>query len=102
LFGPTSGAAHLEIRGEEISMTLDGHPVAKRIADYNSVTGLLSVIRRDLEACAEAAKKADQSGNTPIFSRGRFNPQYGYPTTYQRVTPNGTNAGWRVVRFVKK
>lgn len=102
LFGPTSGTAHLEIRGDDVSMTLSGRAVDKRIADYNSIVEQFSIIRRDLEACAEAAKKGDRSGTAPIFSRGVFDEKLGFPAAYRRVTPNGTEAGWRVVKFVPR
>lgn len=97
LSGVNPGVAHIEVRtGEVTTMTLNGRPTAPHTWDNWSVPGLLSIIRRDLEVCM-AAKPGDPSAPVP---RGEFNPQYGYPVRYHRVTQTGADAKWRITGFV--
>ena len=97
LTGVNPGLAHIEVRGGEVTaMTLNGRPTAPHIWDNWSAPGLLGIIRRDLEVCL-AAKPADLSAPVP---RGEFDPQFGYPARYHRVTQTGADAQWRVTGFV--
>ncbi len=102
LTGPTSGTAQIQVRNDETKMTLNDRNMEPRIADYWSVPGLFSVIRRDLEACAEAAKKGNPGGMSPVFSRGLFDPHYGYPAAYRRITPSGQDVEWRIIQFTAR
>jgi hypothetical protein len=103
LAGINPGSVHVEVRaGEATAMTYNGRPSKLSTADYWWVPGLFEVIRRDLEACAEAAQKGSRDATTPIFSRGLFDPRYGYPTAYRRITPTGMDAEWQVVGFTPK
>jgi hypothetical protein len=92
-----SGLGRIEGRGCDVTaMTHNARVTPPYTWDNWSVPGLLSIIRRDLEACM-APKPEDPSAPVP---RGEFDPQYGYPARYHRVTQTGADAKWRVTGFV--
>jgi hypothetical protein len=104
LSGINTGRMHVEVRrGEVTAMKYNDRPAADlHTGEYWTVSGLFDVIERDLESCAEAAKKGSRDATTPIFSRGLFDPRFGYPVTYRRITPSGTDAEWQITRFYIK
>lgn len=112
--GVNPGKIHVEVRrGEVTAMTLNGHPTRQHLWDDWSVPGIFAVIRRDVEVCmpalnVKAQQKAAADGQNPegsagsappVFPRGLFDPHYGYPLQYHRITPTGTDASWRVTKF---
>jgi len=97
LSGVNPGVAHIEVRGGEVTaMMHNGRPTAPHIWDNWSVPGLLGIIRRDLEECM-APKPGDPTAPVP---RAEFDPKYGDPVRYHRVTQTGADAKWHVTVFV--
>ena len=74
------------------AMSLNGRPTAPHTWDNWSAPGLLGIIRRDLEVCLAA--RAGRCFRT--VPRGEFDPQFGYPVRYHRVTQ--TEDGCEVAR----
>ncbi len=115
LTGINPGTAHVEVRGGRVTdMTLNGRPTKPHIWDNWSVPGLFAIIQRDLESClvpksgtpgADASgspQGAGASGSQPVYPHGLFDPHYGYPAQYHRITPTGADAQWRVTKFQPK
>jgi Family of unknown function (DUF6174) len=97
LSGVNPGVARIEVRGNEVtSMTHNGRSTPPHTWDNWSVPGLLGIIRRDLEVCM-APKPGDPTAPVP---RAEFDPKYGYPVRYHRVTQTGADAKWHVTAFV--
>jgi hypothetical protein len=109
--GINPGAIHVEVRrGQVTAMTLNGRPTRQHLWDDWSVPGLLAVIRRDVEACMPELNKqlhrtetatsgSPQPDQEQVVPRGIFDPTYGYPIAYHRITLNGADANWRVTKF---
>jgi hypothetical protein len=112
--GVNPGQVHVEARHNEVTaMTLNGHPTRQHLWDDWSVPGMLGIIRRDVEVCMpELSKKAQQPAavdaqnsemSAPeVFPRGLFEPHYGYPMEYHRITSTGADANWRMLKFEAK
>lgn len=92
LSGIMSGVAEICVRQNEVTtMTLNGRETKPHTWDEWTVPAMFSIIRRDLEACAQASGKL-----APVFARGEFDAKLGYPTQYRRVTPTGMDAEWQI------
>src|SRR5262245_7843556 len=108
LSGVNPGTVHVEVRHNEVvDMTLNGHTTRQHLWDDWSVPGLLAVVRRDVEVCmpavnADAQKKDPNNPAPPVLPRGLFDPHYGYPSQYHRITPTGADAQWRATKFEPK
>jgi hypothetical protein len=108
LTGINPGVAHVEVRqGKVTAMTLNGRPTKQHLWDDWAVPGLFAIIRRDLESCLvpkpAPGQSADAPAPQPVYPHGLFDPHYGYPAQYHRITPTGADAQWKVTRFeVKK
>ncbi len=77
-----------------------GGPLPRRSWAYWSVPGLFDVLQRDLENRQRSQKVFGVSDPSMIVLRCRFDPQYGFPTHYQRyVRTRGMQSQWVVVRF---
>jgi hypothetical protein len=112
--GINPGMIHIEVRNSQVTaMTLDGRPTRQHLWDDWSVPGMLSIIRRDVEVCMpelnkqlhrkEAADSDSPLLNQPqVVPRGIFDPTYGYPVAYHRITPTGADANWRMLKFQPK
>jgi hypothetical protein len=100
--GVNPGKVQVEVRDGVVTQAFhNGRPLKKHTWDSWSVLGLFEIIREDLDVCAKEAKQ-NPGGRPSIFSRGRFDPKFGYPLVYRRMTPTGQDAEWKVVKFIEK
>jgi hypothetical protein len=98
--GVNPGLVNVSVRDGIVEQaSYNGRPLRQHSWDDWSVPGLFGVIRQDLDVCATANHKAGSLA--PVFSRGKFDAQYGYPLIYRRITPTGDDAQW-TVQFRKK
>ena len=102
LTGNRPGHIHVEVRdGQPVRMTRDGvQPKQERTWFYWTVPGQLDTIASELDMAHDPSASFASPQATQMVIWAEFDPEFGYPTDYDRVVL-GTNfeIHWRVTRF---
>ena len=105
LRGARPGKIQIEVRdGDVTSHTRDGKVPNQSTWATWSVPGMfLDTLARDLQIAANPQEAIQAPPGVEWHLRCEFDPQFGYPATYQRVvTGGGPTVSWQVVTFQPK
>ena len=100
--GAQPGVVHVEVRGGIVTaMQRDGlAPSQRRTWDVWAVPGMFETIERELQLAADPEHEMNAAVGTRVELRAEFDPTYGYPARYHRITyGGGPEVYWRVTDF---
>lgn len=102
LAGATPGTIHIEVRGgQAAAFTRDGRtPRERRTWDVWTVPGQFDMIARELELAEDPVHEMQAQTGTRLELHCEFDPQYGFPRQFHRITyGGGPEVYWRVTNF---
>lgn len=102
--GAQPGVVHIEVRDQlPKTMTRDGIAPEERTWDAWTVPGMFQTLVDEFALRDDPTHKGQGAPGAEVWLRCEFDPQFGYPRTYQRLmTGGGPEVFWHVTKFEPK
>jgi hypothetical protein len=102
--GAQPGLVNIEVRdGNPTAMTRDDIAPPERTWDTWAVPGMFQTLVEEFAFREDPTHKGQGAPGAEVWLRCEFDPQYGYPRTYQRLmTGGGPQVEWHVTKFEPK
>jgi hypothetical protein len=102
--GAQPGKVHIEVRdATPTAMTRDGRAPEERTWETWTVPGMFKMLVDEFALKEDPTHKGQGPPGAEVWLRSEFDPQFGYPRTYQRIfTGGGPQIEWHVTRFEPK
>jgi hypothetical protein len=102
--GAQPGTVHIEVRDSKpMAMQRDGMAPPERTWDTWTVPGQFRTLVEEFALADDPTHKGQGAPGAQVWLRCEFDPQYGYPSVYQRLmTGGGPEVYWHVTEFVPK